>query len=156
MSVSVLSAQTADKRMSVDVYGDWAVRCSDADLKKCIMTQKVSPKGQQSTILELNIARSARPDIAFFAVMAVPEGAEMSVAPQIQSEAFKEPIILKWRVCLKGTCRATVDLTTDILANLAKNARAAAAYVRYGQQKAAVAPISLKGFSDAITALQAK
>ncbi len=153
---TALSAQTADKRMSLDVYGDWAVRCSDAGLERCVMTQKVSAKGQTKTLVELNIAPSSRAEAGLVLVIAVPEGAEMAVAPQIQGKGLAQPIIFKWRVCVKGFCRAIVDLDNAMMSGLSSETGAAFAHVRYGQQKASVTPLSFKGFGDAIKALKAK
>ena len=143
------------------VYGDWVVRCTnnvgDAKLKACEAVQVLLDQNK-ATVAEIAVGRAPNTnkpnDEPLRLVVAIGNNVSFAVPIRMAADDKDLPIDLVYRRCLPNGCFADVIFSKDFEARWRpRTERGRLSFVDGGNREF-VLPFSLRGFSQALDALQ--
>jgi invasion protein IalB len=137
------------------VYGDWIVECHELDgNRSCVMSQRIIDARSQIQLLQLSVIRNLRANATTLQAL-VPLGAwlEPGIAVKVGTEA--KALELTYAKCVPSGCIADQSVTSSFLGAM-KSAERGVLMVADRNRKVVSVPFSLRGFGEALDALDAK
>ena len=144
---------TISKAAAGKQFQNWILKCGGEGLKEdqCYIMQTVSIKESGLRLLEVaagNLGPDGSPWMFFVMPLGIflPAGMAFNIDG---GEEIKQPI----RICLPDGCKASVALEDKLLDTLKEGSKLRAAFMEGNTQKQITVDVSLKGFTDAYSAL---
>jgi invasion protein IalB len=135
-------------------YDDWTVSCAvTAGEKSCELAQSQSPQGQTSPISQITIGRVAKNE-PLRIIFQVASNVWLQAGVKVLIDE-KEPLLsAAFRWCIPTRCLADADLTDAYIKKL--NGRNESLHLSWKNvsQSDVTIPVSLRGFSAALDAMQ--
>jgi len=125
-------------------YGDWGGQCEIAPDKTrvCYIQQVLAKKGQKTPMMVTVLGYGKGKKFPTL-ILELPKGVDMKQGVQLRVDRYK-PVGFKGRCDNRG-CRAGFTLDNPLTQQFNKGKRALIAFKKYGQKKATVLPVSLRG-----------
>ena len=144
---------TISKAAEGKQFQDWILKCGGDGLKddQCYIIQTVFIKESGLRLLEV-AAGYLGPDGSPWMFFVMPLGIFLPAGMAFNidgGDEIKQPI----RICLPDGCKASVALEDKLLAVLKEGSKVRVAFLDGNTQKQITVDISLKGFTDAYSAL---
>jgi invasion protein IalB len=149
---------SAEPQNTSATYGDWTLRCSRAGeggqaARVCEVGLAFQVQGQQGPFAQLAIGRVSAKDPWKATLVAVPNIGFPSSVKLSLDDKDTQPIDLNWRYCIPGGCRAEADLKDDDLKRWKAQTGPARMQFKDSTGREITAPVSLRGFPQALEAL---
>lgn len=147
-------AKPAGPDMTTETYGDWVMRCRQANsVKRCEVSQTIVIQGQANPLAMIAIGREKAGDPMRMVVqlpvnIAFEGGVKATLADGTQGAE------LGYRRCLPAGCFADVVLDEGALGSLTRQTEPGLVKFKDAGNREIALPLSLKGLSMAIEALQ--
>lgn len=134
-------------------YGDWVMKCqSNADPKRCEVSQTIVLQGQQAPIALIAIGREKWGD-PFKLIVQLPNNVTLQNGVKATMKTGELAGELRFTRCLPIGCFADMTLNEPILSKLKAQSEPGAIKFKDGQEREISLPLSLHGFGSAVEAL---
>ena len=151
---SAQSESISDANIDLAKHQDWAVQCrknQDGSLSSCFMFQRILLQDSADSLLQMTIDKPE--DLsAPRAIIKIPLGTYLQPGISIDIDS-KSPRNLDIEYCDKQGCYAALLLEAEIL-NLFKRSRLISVVFQNRSRQQIKLPISLEGFTSALTAIK--
>lgn len=150
LALGMPAAQASDQ-----AFGDWVLHCADVSggEKACALHQKIMSQDTRLTVASFAIARNKDSKDLRLAVV-LPLGLDIPAGVSGQAGAAK--IAYAVQTCVKRGCIASTSVNEGLLAVLRDSDRFTTTFRMRGVADPTTLTVSLKGFHDALVALEAK
>jgi len=146
---------SAEPDVTTSTYGDWLLRCHRQEkVKNCEITQtlQLQLQGQAQPVAIIGVARDPAAAASFALIVQVPVNVFLKAGVSL-SAGEPQPFILPFQTCVPAGCFARMQLETIKNALLFGGNESRVTFKDAGQNEVAL-PFSLKGFSNALAALE--
>jgi len=150
--------RSAEPQAKTALYGDWLLRCIaetnvEPAIRLCEILQDIGAGAQQGSVAALAIGR-AKPAAPLTITLRV-RGASFPSSVKIGlGDKDPQPQKLAWTRCIPGGCYANGTIGNDVLKRWQDNKSMARLEFVNGVGQTIQADISLRGFSQALSALE--
>lgn len=154
---STPAAVPAEPRSTSAVFGDWVMACQRIEgstpPKVCEATHSVQIQGQPGPILQVAIAKGAKPNERRVTIV-VPTNISIAAAPRMAAQdKDPQPLQLAWATCVPGGCFANATLADDAVKRMRDASSPGSVTVTDASGRNVVIQVSYRGLAQALDAL---
>lgn len=153
-AAAAAEAKPAGPDMTSKTYGDWVLRCRQANaVKRCEVSQTIVIQGQANPLAMIAIGREKAGD-PLRMVVQLPVNVAFEGGVKAMLADGTQGAELGYRRCLPAGCFADAGLDDAALGNLTRQSEPGLVKFKDAGNREIALPLSLKGLSMAVEALQ--
>ena len=155
---SVVEPVSSEPQSTTANYGDWTLRCTRLGAtanaaKVCEVIQSIGVQGQANPIAQLAFGyEDPKGNLKFTAVLPVSVSFNGPIT-MATGDASPATMNMAWTRCLPEGCFANTDVSQDLAKRLRSQTEKGKVSFKDGAARDAVLPVSFRGLSEALDAL---
>lgn len=155
LTLAALALGAPGAKASDQAFGDWILHCADVSggEKACALHQKIMSQDTKLPVASFAIARN-KDSLDLRLAVVLPLG--LDIPAGVSGRAGETDINLTVQTCVKRGCIASTTVDEKLLAALHGNERLSTTFRMRGVANPTTLNLSLKGFHEALAALDAR